>query len=342
MKKHRLTAMILAALLLISGTLSAEAIAGTAEDPLVSRSYAEGTYTPHLLSLARTAIERAIISMFERINAEKSSVKSLKTGGAAALQMGAGITHLSGSARLSVTGGQVINVTTGQIAPDGSRLSANNRYIAAENTTAVITYLTDGSCAVDGGARITSVGETLDFSDVPSDYWAYNEICELSALGLINGTGGNNFSPEVNMTRSGFVTLIGRHYGVDTSKYPGSMFPDVSAGQYYAPYVNWAVENNLIDSGGTGAGLFSPDVVITRQEMAVLTVNYANFSGKPLPAASENKFPDDADIAVWASSGVYICAAAGIITGKPGNLADPMGSASRSEVCTIVIRLIRL
>ena len=70
-----------------------------------------------------------------------------------------------------------------------------------------------------------------------------------------------------------FVTVLGRMAGIDPAKYGGDTgFTDVPEGMYYAPYVKWAAQYGI--TGGTGDGRFSPDALITRQQMAALFVRY--------------------------------------------------------------------
>jgi len=54
------------------------------------------------------------------------------------------------------------------------------------------------------------------------------------------------------------------------------LFPDVPASAWYFDAVTWAAVNGLIEGHN---GRFDPNRAITRQEMAVMLGNYANFKG---------------------------------------------------------------
>ncbi|MCL2166579.1 MAG: S-layer homology domain-containing protein, partial [Clostridiales bacterium] len=51
-------------------------------------------------------------------------------------------------------------------------------------------------------------------------------------------------------------------------------------------------------------------------------------------------FHDEDDIASWALEAVRKIHAAGIVHGKPGNVYDPKGIATRAEMAAVFARLI--
>ena len=112
---------------------------------------------------------------------------------------------------------------------------------------------------------------------------------------------------------------------------------DVKADAYYAPYVNWAAEKGIVN--GTTATTFSPDTNITREQMAVITANYAKKLGYSLPATQDAViFSDNAQISGWAAAEVKAMQQAGILAGKSGNKFDPQGTVTRAEAATVLRR----
>lgn len=63
------------------------------------------------------------------------------------------------------------------------------------------------------------------------------------------------------MMRGMFVTALGRLAGVNPDSYQPCSFTDVKADAYYATYVEWAAQENIVK--GTSEGLFSPDAPVT-------------------------------------------------------------------------------
>ena len=50
-------------------------------------------------------------------------------------------------------------------------------------------------------------------------------------------------------------------------------------------------------------------------------------------------FADSADISDWAEGAVQIMGKMGVINGKPGDIFDPQGSATRAEVAAMLHRI---
>ena len=63
-------------------------------------------------------------------------------------------------------------------------------------------------------------------------------------------------------------------------QYRGS-FSDVSASHWANAAVNWASEAGVVQ--GVGGGRFQPDQPLSRQDMAVMVVNFANAMGRDMP-----------------------------------------------------------
>lgn len=178
--------------------------------------------------------------------------------------------------------------------------------------------------------------ESPSFTDIGS-HWAKDDIEYIALRGFMKGTSPTSFSPQEGMTRGMFVTVLGRMAGLDTRKYENSKFTDVKTGTYYTPYVAWAEEVGI--TRGTSSNTFSPDKLISRQEMAVLFLNYIKVEGNNLPKSQEEiSFEDEAAISSFAKDSVKAMQVAGIINGKNNNIFDPQGTATRGEVATILRR----
>ena len=57
------------------------------------------------------------------------------------------------------------------------------------------------------------------FVDVRTDHWFYDAVTFVTDRGYFRGIEETLFAPNMNMDRAMFVTVIGRIYGVDVSKY---------------------------------------------------------------------------------------------------------------------------
>jgi len=154
---------------------------------------------------------------------------------------------------------------------------------------------------------------------------------------LFKGTSETLFSPNQAMTRGMLVTVLGRLHKVDTNAYISSSFADVSTSQYYAPYIEWARENSIVL--GIGENKFAPDLIITRQDLAVIIVRYMDYGKIDVPMTRMIAvFADSSQISAYADNAVQVMVNAGIMTGKPNNIFDPKGSATRAEVAAVLHR----
>jgi len=136
------------------------------------------------------------------------------------------------------------------------------------------------------------------------------------------------------MTRGMFVTVLGNKAKIDLKDYPTSSFSDVKAGVWYAPHVEWAAQNGIVN--GTGGGKFSPDKSVTREQMAVILYNYAKFTNCDLTvrAGLLEQFPDGNKVSGYAKYPMEWAITHGIINGNGGKL-DPSGTATRAQVAQI-------
>ena len=178
------------------------------------------------------------------------------------------------------------------------------------------------------------------FTDI-QNHWAADNILFVASRGLLSGTSDTTFSPNTGMTRGMFVTALGRLAGINPDSYKTGKFTDVKADAYYAPYVNWAAQNGIVE--GVTATTFAPDTNINREQMAVIMENYAAKLGYTVPKTLEAvTFADNASISSWAKEAVKSMQQAGILAGKTNNRFDPAGTATRAEVATVLRRFVEI
>jgi len=117
-------------------------------------------------------------------------------------------------------------------------------------------------------------------------------------------------------------------------------FADVLDNTWYTDAVVWADSNNIVN--GTGDG-FEPNANVTREQLSAIIYRYAKHIGMDTSVTEAfGDFNDKADVSEWALEAMTWATNKGIITGKPGELLDPKGSATRAEVATIYQRLISM
>lgn len=186
-------------------------------------------------------------------------------------------------------------------------------------------------------------GAAAGFSDVPSGAWYTEAVKDLVSRGIMSGKGNGRFEPNGSMTRAEFATMLARtaltESELDQYKYQGS-FSDVSRAHWANKYINWASENGIVS--GTGSGKFTPGKMITRQDMAVMLVNYSRAMGIGLPPVSSAiSFVDNGKISSYARSSVDTCVRAGVLHGE-GGYFRPTETSRRCEAAQMFSAFLKM
>lgn len=213
---------------------------------------------------------------------------------------------------------------------------------------ALINYMADGVYGTaytnpDGEGRIRVVDgaepaeppapEVKDFTDVPPEHWAYDEIMYVTGLGLFQGD-GDAFYPDVLMTRGMMAVVLHNQSGAPSGASVAS-FPDV-VDSWQAEAVHWAVQEGVVT--GYPNGTFGPNDSVTREQMAVILYRFAD---SPAVADSDLNFGDASLVSGYAENAVRWAVEKGILTGKPGQMLDPQGSTTRAEAAAILDRYLK-
>jgi hypothetical protein len=188
---------------------------------------------------------------------------------------------------------------------------------------------------------ITSQIPANPFVDVNAGNWFIDDVIYVYSNGLMSGTSTNPmmFSPNVPLTRSMIVAILYRHAGSPNVSALANPFGDVPAGTWYTDAVKWAADNGIVS--GIGNGRFGPDNNITRQDLTVILARYADFANINLtPMRDYTGFNDEANISAYAKNAVERFFRAGFISGKPNNMFDPRGNATRAEVAAMLHRFL--
>ena len=177
-------------------------------------------------------------------------------------------------------------------------------------------------------------GWTCPYADVKITDSCYSAVKYVTENGLMNGTGSAAFEPDANLTRAMFVTVLWRYAGSPMiSKAAG--FSDVPQNSWYSVPVAWAEENGVVK--GYGDGTFGPTDLVSRQQAAVIFLNYSVYSGAEASLFDNlSGYSDEGDTAVWAIEAVNWALTAGILS-LTGNTLDPNGRVSRASAAEMIM-----
>lgn len=185
-------------------------------------------------------------------------------------------------------GFKCILLDTGEIIEKGeSTAAADDRYVCEEK---------GDKCAVKRFKDLKS-------ADGDPDHYGI-EFCLDN--GIMAGTGSDTFSPDSSITRAQFATMFYRLAGSPETG-ESSKFTDLTQ-DWYKRAVAWAASNGILN--GTGESTFSPDDVITREQIAAIFYRYAQSKGLDMSIDDSyalDSYNDFADISDYAKIPVEWC-----------------------------------
>lgn len=188
-----------------------------------------------------------------------------------------------------------------------------------------------GGEAADGKlftAMVLANVKVQPFGDVAQSDWFYDEVVYVATNGLMNGTGGGNFTPNGATTRGMIVTMLYRQ--------AGSPAVTTEDDAWYAEARVWAKEKGVSD--GTNM-----DGAITREQLAAMLYRYAKLMELDTSATADlSKFQDAAQVSDYATEAMQWANASGIITGRTGKVLAPQDGATRAETAAMLMRFCQM
>jgi len=220
------------------------------------------------------------------------------------------------------------------LSDDGNLTDLNGVY---DRNTGLITFAVNHQSYFVAGYEPATLWAN-PFKDIAKGAWYYDAVAYANYYDLFAGYGGGMFAPEDRMTRAMFVTVLWKLEGAQAPSGSGKFIDVVPGAWYYAP-AQWAAENGIVS--GVSDGKYAPNRAITRQEMALMLMNYANFKSYDLiENRSLPNFVDYNQIDTWAETAVRKLSEAGVLNGS-NNGFMPQRDASRAEVAQMFKNFLR-
>ncbi len=205
------------------------------------------------------------------------------------------------------------------------------------NAKLPMSHASQYAIVIDDHSHAAEEPSALPFTDVNADDWFSDVVRYVYEQGLMTGTSDREFSPNLTTTRGMIVSILNRLEDGPTAEAAG--FTDVADGDWYAEAVNWAASEGIVN--GFEDNTFRPNDPITREQLAAMLMNYAAWKGEDVRARADlSGYGDAASVSSWAAKTVQWAVAEGLISGMPGNLLEPQGSATRAQVAAILQRFL--
>ena len=177
----------------------------------------------------------------------------------------------------------------------------------------------------------------MPFTDVNENDWFYDVVLYAYDNGLMTGVSATEFAPNQTTTRGMIVSMLARLEGVTSAEDAG--FSDVAANDWYATAVNWAASVGVVN--GYEDNTFRPNAPITREQMAAILYNYADYKGYDVSARADlSDYADAASISSWAEDVLAWANAEGLINGMTATTIDPQGATTRAQTAAMFERFL--
>lgn len=197
---------------------------------------------------------------------------------------------------------------------------------------------------LDSDATLEIVDAAKSFADVKGTDWFSGDVVAFaSARGIVNGVemtdGSREFQGNATTSRGMFVAML--HNLELTPKAQGdSGFNDIAGDSWFKDAATWGSHSGIVEGYGDGS-VFGGDDPVTREQVAVFMMRYANSLGMDVSKRAQIAFPDADQVSDYAKDAMSWAIAEGLFSGnsETGEL-NPTDHATRAEVATVLMRFI--
>lgn len=301
MKKVSFLALFFAITLLAGVVFAA---GGDSSDPLISLSYLQGTFRDKVdksvdskldtsdkaaYAQAESALRATIAAAEANAGgnvADTFTEKRLRQGDILSGATGLQAVVLAGNVNVQFSSGAVVDVTTGSEVQSGAALTANHRYLVAEDTSAQFTVAGKTAVVMYCGPYAIVTSSAVDYPAMASS---------LKTLGLFRGSDtayGEGFDLEKAPTRMEALIMLIRLLGEEdaalrcTASHP---FTDVPAwANAYAAYAY-----SMGYSNGMSAAVFGTTVAASAEmytEFLLRALHYSSVAQTDITDAPERAY----------------------------------------------------
>ena len=200
-----------------------------------------------------------------------------------------------------------------------------------------------------GNMTIKVVDNAKDMPDVKDTDWFAGDVVDFAtARGIVNGVdmsdGAKQFQGYGRTSRGMFVAML-HNLELNPEAASDASLPDVPEDAFYADAAAWALEEGILSGVDMpdGSKQFLGNADVTREQVAVFLMRYADHLGMDVSKRAEIDFPDANEVSSYAKDAMSLAVANGLFTGDDatGEL-NPTDGAARAEVATVLMRFINL
>ncbi len=175
---------------------------------------------------------------------------------------------------------------------------------------------------------------THHLADVLVKAWYHDAVDYVVEHGIMTGTSATTFEPNTTLSRAMVAQILYNLEGQPTADGKSS-FTDAS-GHWAANAIAWAQETGVVS--GYENNTFRPNQAVTREELAQMLYNYAEYKQYDLTASGDLiAFPDGNNVQGWAKTAMSWANGNQLINGFEDDTLRPGGDSTRAQAASILM-----
>ena len=152
--------------------------------------------------------------------------------------------------------------------------------------------------------------------------------------GIMTGTSATTFEPNTTLSRAMVAQILYNLEGQPTVT-GESTFTDSNT-HWAAKAIAWAQKTGVVS--GYGNNTFRPNQAVTREELAQMLYNYAEYKQYDLTASGDLiAFPDGNNVQGWAKTAMSWANGNQLINGFEDDTLRPGGDSTRAQAASILM-----
>jgi len=180
----------------------------------------------------------------------------------------------------------------------------------------------------------TTPTPSVEFSDVPDEFWAKQAITALAKRNIVVGFPQGEFKPQRFATRGELAAMLHEAFK-PKPKQRAIAFPDLPPNYWGDDAIKEMAKAGIIT--GYPDDKFRPNQPITRAEALVVLAKVLNLKPPSEPSQTLQQYADSNKIPDYAIADVAAAVQAGLVVGYPqGDLLNPNKPATRAELAAML------
>lgn len=313
--------------------------ANNTDDPVATKSYANGEFFAKVLSNSLTPLESRMGAVYDsavntqkRLDPQKETKASVLAGRGTVITLknGAWFLLADGVVSNSRSDGRILDVSEGEALADAG-IEIGHRYVVGPEASLQLKVQRLSTLIMAGPVEIAE-GKS-DYVDLNITDWYYDAVADLVEQGVMNGTSETTFSPDLAVSRMSAVVIACM---ISQIKEEGSVTLKAASGEdWYRPYLEYAVEKKILTGSVADYPWEEMKVPISRGEIA-------HFLSRAVPKTDLKEINDikrgqitDVPSNHQYFSDIYTLCRAGVFSGSPDGSFQPDAQITRAQVAIV-------